>query len=246
MKPTSVDIVFVFDASESMRPCFEGLAKNLDQIVQPLQGFNFKVRLGLVAVSVGKASSGMRVVNVATFPPGEGLDNIYHRNPQDCTGLFTEDGRAFSMRLRSLSLGGDENHLMALDFALDFPFGPLATTRRVVALFSDERIEDGLITENETGRVADLVAKIMARRVQLFAALPSSPLLDELATADCCQVEPIQGGDGLANVNFAKLLGQMAKSISGTSLQAAEEHFDLALFGQDKWGRGSGSFDGLR
>ena len=57
MKPKIVEIVLVIDASESMRPCFEGLARNLDQIVQPLQGFNFKVRLGLMAMSVGKADT---------------------------------------------------------------------------------------------------------------------------------------------------------------------------------------------
>ena len=43
----NVDIVFVIDASGSMRPCFEGLANNMDEIVRPLQGYNLNVRLGL-------------------------------------------------------------------------------------------------------------------------------------------------------------------------------------------------------
>ena len=240
MKPNTVEVVFVVDASESMRPCFEGLARNLDQIVRPLQGFNFKVRLGLVAMSLGRNDTGGRIVRTVTLAGDEAP--IYQASPS----LFTEDGSAFSVKLRELMLEGDENHLIALDCALDFPFGPMATTRRVVALFSDERIEDGLITQDEAAKVGDLVAKIMARRIQFFAALPSSPLLEQLATADCCQIEPVQGGDGLASVNFNKLLAQMAKSISGTSMQGAEENFTKALFGQDAWGRSSGSFAGLR
>jgi len=240
MKPSTVEVVFVVDASESMRPCFEGLARNLDQIVKPLQGFNFKVRLGLVAMSLGKSDTGGRIVRTVTLAGDEAT--IYQSSPD----LFTEDGAIFSAKLRSLELSGDENHLIALDCALDFPFGPMATTRRVVALFSDERIEDGMITEAEAGKVGDLVTKIMGRRIQFFAALPNSPLLEQLATADCCQIEPVQGGDGLASVNFNKLLTQMAKSISGTSLQGAEERYTKALFGQDAWGSATGNFAGLR
>ena len=240
MKPTTVEVVFVVDASESMRPCFEGLARNLDQIVKPLQGFNFKVRLGLVAMSLGKSDTGGRIVKTVTLAGDEA--SIYQSSPS----LFTENGAVLSAKLRALELGGDEHHLIALDCALDYPFGPMATTRRVVALFSDESIEGGLITEAESARVGELVTKIMARRIQLFAALPSSPLLEQLATADCCQIEPVQGGDGLAGVNFNKLLAQMAKSISGTSMQGTEERYAKALFGQNSWGQSAGSFDGLR
>lgn len=240
MKPTVVEVVFVVDASESMRPCFEGLAKNLDQVVTPLQGFNFKVRLGLVAMNVGKQSNGGRIVRTVTLAGDE--SPIYRGSP----GLFTEDGAVFSAKLRGLELGGDENHLIALDLALDFPFGSVTTTRRVVALFSDERIEDGLLSPAETEKTGALVAKIMARRIQFFAALPSSPLLEQLATADNCQIEPVLGGDGLASVNFGKLLGQMAKSISTASMQGMEEHYTKALFGQDTWVGASGSFAGLR
>ncbi len=241
MKPKIVEIVLVIDASESMRPCFEGLARNLDQIVQPLQGFNFKVRLGLMAMSVGKADDGNRLFPMTTMAGG--YDTLY---PAASPNLFTEDGAAFSAKLRSLKLCGDEHHLIALDFALDFPFGPLETTRRVVALFSDEKIEDGMILEGEMKKIPELLTKLMARRIMLFAALPASPALDALATVDSCQVQPVQGGDGLASVNFSKLLGQMAKSISNMSLQGAEDPYQKAVFGQDKWGTGNGSFDGLR
>lgn len=175
---------------------------------------------------------------------GNGIDPIYKPGHPS---LFTTNGEAFARKLRSIELDGDENSLFALDFALDFPFGSVSDTGRVVALFSDERIEDGAIDEAQLNVIGQLVRKITCRRVMFFAALPSSPALEELATADGAQVEPVTGGDGLKSVNFHKLMGQMAKSISVQSAQGFEEPWQRALFGQDQWGvSDSSSFDGLR
>lgn len=246
MSAKIVEIVFVIDTSGSMRPCFDGLVANLDSVVRPLQGFDFEVRMGLVGCKVLKnTGSDGRVVCIETLDGG-GLGRIY--SSQDAR-LFTADAPTFSCALKALTaaLEGDENHLIALDCALDYPFGPLGTTRRVVALFSDERIEDGFVTKADLGKVDPLVDKMMARRIQFFGALPMSPALEQLASADGCQVEAVNSGDGLASVNFGKLLGQMAKSISGTSLQGLESPYQRALFGQDKWGTTSNfSADGLR
>ena len=240
MKATTVDLVFVIDASESMRPCFEGLARNLDQVVRPLQGFNFKVRLGLVAMSLGRSSGGDRAVRTVTLAGSEAP--IY----QGGAGLFTEDGNQFGAKLRGIELSGDENHLVALDCALDFPFGPISSTRRVVALFSDEKIEDGLVTDEDKAKIPEIIKKVMGRKVLLFAALPFSPALEMLGSTDGAQIEPIEGGDGLASEDFGKLLAQMAKSISVASMQGDEGRYKKALWGQDRWAEVEGSFSGLR
>jgi hypothetical protein len=242
MKPTTVDIVFVLDASESMRPCFDGLASNLERVVQPLQGFGFTVRLGLVALRVGRSPAGGGVYGLDTL--GENADPIQRVRDGD-TSLFTDDRSKFLAAIRSLKLEGDEQQLLALDFALDFPFGPLASTRRVVALFSDEPLEGGFGASEFCAHIPDLVTKIMARRVQLFAAMPASDALDQLGAADAAQIEPVQGGDGLAGVDFGKLLAQMAKSISAASLQASTENFSKGTFGQYEWGRSDANFGGL-
>jgi hypothetical protein len=242
MKARNVDLVFVIDASRSMQPCFDGLAKHLDEIVQPLQGFNLHVRLALVAVNIGRSTEGGRIISTRTLAGG--LESIYGGSGAN---LFTTDGAEFARVLRDVSLDGDENNLYALDFALDYPFGPVSDTRRVVALFSDERIEDGSLDEEMLAKVPELVEKITARKVLLFAAMPRSAALDELATADGAQVETISGGDGLAAVDFRKLMGQMAKSISAQSAQGYEATWQRALFGQDRWGVGElASYDGLR
>lgn len=248
MKPSTVELVFVLDASESMRPCFEGLANNLQQVVNPLQTLGLKVRLGFIAMRVGNSNGGGGVFRSASMKCSLNSFPLIASGDQ---GLFTEDNALFSSKMRALELGGDESQLLALDCALDFPFGPMVNTRRVVAMFSDETIEDGFSGAAVAGKtpaivIPAIVTKIMARRIQLFAALPSSPALEALGSADCAQIEPVQGGEGLASVNFSKLFGQMAKSISCASLQAGTENYQKGLFGQYEWGTGTGDFTGLR
>lgn len=242
MSASVVEIVFVIDASESMRPCFDGLARHLEQFLRPLQGFQFQIRLGLVAVKVGKSASGGRVVDTTTLAGG--LSAIYEHGGQ--SRLFTDSPDEFTRSLRGVQLSGDENTLLSLDIALDFPFGPVSKARRVIALFSDERIEDGAVIESEFALIPDLIKKVGDRRIMLFAAMPNSPSLELLGSTDGCQIQAIQGGDGLASVDFGKLMEQMAKSISVTSLQGAEGNYHRALFGQDRWNTADGSFDGLR
>ena len=243
MKPTTVEIVFVLDSSESMKPCFEGLASHLEKVVAPLQGSGLRVRLGLVAVSVARSPGGGGAFALTTLAGG---DDPFNPVRDGDARLFTEDRAAFLGALRGLQLQGDEQQLLALDFALDFPFGPMAGTRRVIAMFSDEPLEGGFMPDHFCGSIVALREKIMARRVQLFAAMPASAGLDELGAADAAQIETVQGGDGLAGVDFGKLLGQMAKSISAASLQATTENYRKGTFGQYDWGKTSGDFTGLR
>ena len=250
MKPSTVELVFVLDASESMRPCFEGLANNLQQVVNPLQTLGLKVRLGFIAMRVGNNSSGdggvVHVESINASDASDSASDVIASILSGDLGLFTEGNALFISKMRALELGGDEHQLLALDCALDFPFGPMVNTRRVVAMFSDETIEDGFFGPAVVETIPAIVTKIMARRIQFFAALPSSPALEALGSADCAQIEPVQGGEGLANVNFSKLLGQMAKSISCASLQAGTENYQKGLFGQYEWGSSAGDFAGLR
>ena len=176
MKPTTVEIVFLIDTSESMRPCIEGLSKNLDQLILPFQGYNFKLRFGLLGYSIGKTTTGGMLISSVTLD-GD-LSTIYTNSPL----LFTDNAQDFSQKIKSLTVAGDENHLLALDCAFDFPFGPVHSTRRVVCLFSDEKIEDGMIGNPDPHLVVEkLCKKAMARKILLYMALPGSPLLDDLA-----------------------------------------------------------------
>lgn len=244
MSARVVEVVFVIDASDSMRPCFDALTRNLESLLKPLQGFNYEVRLGLVALNVGTDTSNQGRVFGTWTMVGTTPKDIY---TESNGALFTTSPDAFLKRLRDVTLQGDEHALIALDMALDHPFSPVATTRRVVALFADERIEDGALAEGDVNQLPALLEKISARRILVFGALPASPMLDELASADRSQFEPVNGGDGLASVDFSKLLGQMAKSISVASLQGNEEPYARALWEQDRWGTTEDwTFQGLK
>jgi hypothetical protein len=132
-------------------------------------------------------------------------------------------------------VGGDEDNLVALDIALDHPFGPVSTTKRVVALFSDEKLEAGAQRTAIKEFIPRIVEKLHARRIKLFCAMPYSDAAQQLSEANGSEIEDV-GGQGLTGVDFRTLLGQMGKSISVSSLQGAlEEKYERALFGQDQW-----------
>ncbi len=238
MPPPNVDIVFVLDASESMKPCFDGLKKHLNVILAPMQGYVNKVRFGLLAHFAAPLRG--RAVYEHTFLGGQGpemLPKLYGQGSANDANFFTTDGNLFARKLGEIKLGANEEMLIALDTALDFPFGPLHNTKRVVVLFSDEKLEDGLEQGKYNDKIPDIIDKLHKRKIKLFVAMPGSDGLWALAAADQSEVEEVADGNGLSGVDFAKLLGQMGKSISGSSLQATSEpRYQRAIFGQDKWG----------
>ena len=246
MPAPNVDLVIVLDTSESMAPCFEAIKIHLSSLSAPMQGFVAKLRYGLVTTSIAKGEASM-VYHMSGLHGLYLLDALYKPSPNESPILFSENAADLSQSLASLKPRGDEDMLIALDCALDFPFGPLSDTKRVIAMFSDEPLEQNSNASANRGKVSALIQKIQARRVQLFMALPLSPTSEELASADMSELEQVDGGDGLSGVNFKLLLAQMGKSISSASLQASREPaYQRSLFGQDQWGTASGSFEGLR
>lgn len=236
----NVDLVFVIDASESMQPCFDALRSHLGEVIAPLQGYVTKVRFALVAQSAGGVD-GMAVYD-HQFLCGSGpeaLKKLYQKGPNDPdprNEFFSEDPSRLTTALAALKPQGNEDMLVALDVAADLPFGPVAETKRVIALFSDEPFEGGISRKANNAKIPALIQKLQARHIQLFVAIPDSDAIQELSTVDRSEVELVDGGGGLRQVNFKRLLAQMGKSISGSSLQAVgEPTYARAIFGQDKW-----------
>lgn len=240
MASQNVDLVFVIDASESMQPCFDALRMHLDKVIQPMQGYVSTVRFGMVAQSAGSAR-GVAVYD-HQFLCGSGIDalkKLYQRGPNDPDArneFFTTDPKKLASSLAALKPLGNEEMLLALDVAADLPFGPLRNTKRVIALFSDEPFEGGISKDALNAKIPALSKKLMDRHIQLFVAIPDSQAAQELAMVDRSEIELIDGGNGLKGVDFKQLLGQMGKSISGSSLQAVgEPEYQRAIFGQDTW-----------
>ncbi len=236
MPAQNVDLVLAVDSSSSMLPCFQGLVDHLEQLVKPLQGWSFNLRLGVIAMSASEGGKGKTLYFPQTLAGGaaESLAAIY--KPAQGAALFTQNPEQVIDLLRKTKPEGNEDLLMMLDIAADFPFGPLSTTRRVVAMFSDETIESGVAGNASLPLIPRLSQKYMARGIKLYAALPISVSAEELSAIDSCQIEAVPGGDGLEAVDFGKLLGAMAKSISVSSRQSTgEAPYERALFGQDKF-----------
>jgi hypothetical protein len=218
-----------------MSPCFAAVREHLKSILPPLQQAGaVDIRYGLV----GYAASDSGTHNsYRHWFVGKGhlLQDLYSGQASD-ENYFTTDPTRFSAALDSLTAEGDEDSLMALDIAADLPFRPVSSTRRVIALFTDEPLEDGVSGSEPIKKIPELVQKLMARRIQLFVAAPYSEALAELGTVDRSEIETVDKEDGLRSVDFAKLFAQMGKSISIASLQGGPElPWQRALFGQDRF-----------
>ena len=237
MPPQNVDLILLVDSSESMRPCFNQLRDHLKDLLQPLQQANFKVRFGLLAYCATFMPDG-RPNWWHTFIGGDDYVDMHrklYRPQMNVADYFTDAPSEVVRVLNELEARGDEDTLMALDTAADFPFGPTESTRRVIALFTDEPIENGIMGEAPLAMIPELIQKLMSRRIQLFMSAPFSRALEQLGSLDKAEIEIGDGTDGLKSVDFKKLLAQMGKSISVSSLQmGAEPSWKRALYGQDR------------
>jgi len=231
MPTAQVDIVFVIDASYSMAPCIEGLCKHLGSMLAPMRQMNVPVRFGLVTHQVPSGP----VPKIATLSGNH--RSIYHG---DGNGLFTDRPATMIEHFGRIEPGSDERNLAALDCALDFPFGPIESTIRVVAMFSDEAIETGSHPDSDLQHLPELISKIQARGVRLYGAVPESTGFERLAEVDGSEFEFIDAYSADRNssfdqIDFGNLLGQMGKSISASKAQGSERPYKRALFGQDNW-----------
>ena len=232
MPAQNVEIVFVIDTSDSMQPYIDALKSNLERLILPLQQSGLNVRFGLVAHSV----TGENIYTISFLKPcSSAFLKSFYEGQYDIDDFFTDDPRHFISVLDGLVTQGGEHTPMGLDFALDYPFGPLSSTRRVVAFFSDERIEDGEMAPGWEDKISKLVDKAMARKIMLFGYIPESPAALQLSEAERSEMTFWDCRD-IHQIDFAKLLAGMGKSISVSSIQATgEPDYPKALFDQDKW-----------
>lgn len=248
------DVVFVIDASGSMRECFDQLRTNIRNFVEPFreEGFD-SLRLGLLAYSANIDRTTKKCIYRNIVIGGEGataMKSLYGSAQPREELFFTRskngavDTDSFMRRLDGVRCKGDEDTVFALDCAADFPYGSLESTRRVMVLFTDEKIEDGVLKQESVGerfsQVEKVMKKIVGRHVSLYVFAPASPATDMMSEfsrvflMNVPEFRP-EATDTWANIDFARVLEMMGKSVSSSLSGGNERDFSRAVFGQDKW-----------
>lgn len=237
MGANKVDILFVIDASDSMSPCFQKLRDNLRRFIMPLNQASFSIRFGLLAYNAG--GDGRQAIYEHTFIAGNApnlVKGLYASNP-DAGKYFTSDANQFLRSLDSVRTQGDENTPLALDIASDFPFATPDESRRVIALFSNEKLETGILENEPLEKFPQVLQKIAKRKISLYAYLPASnaaAMMTRLPKSIITSVE--EGANCWDKVDFGQMLEQMGKSISVSSLQMTREpEYQKAVYGQNAW-----------
>ena len=237
MGTNKVDILFVVDASGSMSPCFQKLRDNLRSFIAPLNQANFEIRYGLLAYHAGMAGSNPAydLVFIGGNSPSL-LGELY--SPQlNTDNYFTRDAGKFLQALDSVRPSGDEDSFLALDIAADFPFDEITESRRVIAFFSDEKMEDGILGTQPAEKFQLVLQKIVKRKIALYAYLPPSNTAAMMMSLPKAIIKSVGEGPGCWDqIDFGQMLEQMGKSISASTLQmVAEPEYQKAIYEQDKF-----------
>ena len=250
MGANKVDILFVVDASDSMSPCFQKLRDNLRHFIQPLNQASFEIRYGLLAYNAG--ADGRNAIYEHTFIGGNDpslVKGLYSPQVNE-DKYFTSDANKFLSALESVRTQGDENTLLALDTAADFPFRTPDESRRVIALFTNEKLEDGILENEPLAKFPQVLQKIAKRKISLYAYLPTSDSAALLTRLPKTFVKSVgEGANCWDHIDFGQILEQMGKSISQSSLQMTREpDYQKAVYGQNTWDSNSfvGSGDSRR
>ena len=148
--------------------------------------------------------------------------------------FFTSDVNLFQEKISHIQVKENETPLMALDCALDFPWKKDKTTRRIIVLLTDEPVEGGNRLEESMRLLPKIIEKIHQLSAIVYIISPDSEGFEDLGAADKADWEVVEGGDGLASVNFTKLMEGIAKTISAsqTPLGAPPPTLKRALFNQ--------------
>lgn len=251
------DVLFVVDASGSMGPCFDQLRAHIKSFVEPFKALGFtSLRLGLLAYSSNKNRSegGYIYRNRFLCPDRTSNMSALYGEASVASKMFwtqsddIDTGVAqFVQRLEQIKCRGDENTPFALDCAADFPFEPIKTTRRVIILFTDERIEDGVSKMEAVGEnfsiLEQIMDKVSKRHISLYYFGPQSEaaeLMEEYPRVFVNYVVSWQqrhsDTETWGSLDMGGIMDALGKSISSSVVSAAEEtQFDKAIFGQNSW-----------
>jgi len=230
-----------------MAPCIDGVRSHIAAFVEGLRSTGntaWDLRIDFVAYKCAASYEGTPVWSHCSLFHDEVGPPLYNKDGQGGR-FFTSSVEEFSQGLSRIAVQGNESTLLALDFALDFPWRDAAKCHRVVILMTDEPFEGGLSVEEHAAVLPQLIEKIQALRVMLYMVTPASPVYEKLSEVDKCEHYVVDdSGNGLEGVDFREVLNFIGKSVSASSVQGSETPVMRGLFGQAGWVRRAASFTG--
>jgi len=234
------DVLFCLDSSTSMEPCFDAVRKHIVSFVEGLKSdgqVEWDLRFDFVSHSTSSFKAGSEIVYRAQSIYETNLFHALYQNHAQADGakLFTSSINDFVEKINKLHAGGDETNLIALDTCLDFPWRPGSDCHRVIILLTDETLETGLEIQEQLVKIPDLITKIHSLGVLLFMIGPDSAGYEELSAANRSTYDVVPKGNGLATVDFKRVLNQIGKSVSASRAQVIRGSVNKALFGQNTW-----------
>ena len=182
------DIVFCIDASGSMKPCIDGVRDNIEKLLEGLESdvqTTWDVRYDFLAFHDSK--DGVHWYRSVALPTIPLIEAIY--KGKDNSSIFTKSLAAFKNGLREITVEGEEQQLLALDIAMDYPWRPSDGCHRVVVLLTDESVETGVDVEEQKKKIDELISKAQDKRIKLFIVAPESEGFYKLSAADRCEYD---------------------------------------------------------
>jgi len=248
-----VDVIFCLDASDSMKPCIDGVKAHITSFLEGLKSDGqrtWDVRFDFVAHNcVRGEGGGIGHDHKSIFHNETGNDVLHNLYLSPGSGrFFTTDIDEFKRGLDKVEVLGDEGPLIALDSCLDFPWREADQCHRVVIFMTDEPFETSSIPDKEKAFLGDIQQKTQDLKVLLFIVAPDSSAYEELSEIDKSEYEAVESRSaGLADVDFRKLLSGIGKSVSVSTANQqgapVEKNVKKGIFGQTEWGVQSGTVD---
>jgi hypothetical protein len=232
------DVVFCLDASDSMKPCFQGVAKHVGDFLEGLKSsrqMSWDLRFDFVAHN---SSQDGRTQQIRSLRAQNAVQDLYGQGRNDGR-FFTTDVEELRRGLVDVKVMGNETPLVGLDVALDFPWRSASSCHRVVIHMTDEPFETGALIEQQKSVLPALLEKIQNLGVMLFLVTPESEVFARLSEVDRCEHVVVPSmNDGLSRVDFRQVLSFVGKSVSVSTLQrVGTVKVARGLFGQENWGR---------
>lgn len=242
----TADIVFCMDASGSMSNVFSGVRNHVNNMLESIKSdlqMQWDVRFDFLAYA--NTSSGHMKLHTVNHAGCDVINALYNSGVKKgffgfrqgpVADFFTSDLNKFKQELGKIECECDEATGLALDIAADFPFRDSATCHRVVVLLTDEPIDSGLFVQITNDRIMDLAQKYQERKIALFMVTPPCPVFDTLSQIDKCEWT-IDESCGLANIDFAKLMQTIGKSVSISQTSQGGVGTVRPLFNEKSWNK---------